>query len=441
MEEVIRSMHIPYTEEELKTEIWKKLNGINNLEVSNIGRVRRIIDKEISEVRIDKDGYLYSKIRPLPRHIHIKIHRMVAIAFVPNPDCKETVNHDDGNKQNNRAWNLSWNTRKENTNHAVDTGLWTNNFTVKCYDIKTNETKDYMSINRLAEDINLEQAIIIAKAKFSEEYPILGRYVININDVNGLKPINTSGKDAVSIYALDLIGKTIEYYESLIMASYHTGLSSSWLSNIVSGKKFDIITSGYMFNVDKELLKIPTDINVNKLIEYRNKNRSMDTYKRDFKYFLYDYKMKEEFIFDKIESLVSFINTKNTSNKIFTKKDIALILANIHRYKHTALIYGYGIKSSTLDYVWYDYKEAEIINSKNFKPLRSAVYEVEENGKKLFIFGNINLGIYLGVFKEAKNLRSNVDRFIDMYGIYKLIEISNRPYIKIRKLESKIFEK
>ncbi len=61
--------------------------------------------------------------------------------------------------------------------------------------------------------------------------------------------------------------------------------------------------------------------------------------------------------------------------------------------------------------------------------------------KKLFIFGNINLGIYLGVFKEAKNLRSSVDRFIAMHGIYKLIEISNRPYIKIRKLESKIFEK
>ena len=265
--------------------------------------------------------------------------------------------------------------------------------------------------------------------------------MVSINDVNGLKPINTSGKDAVSIYALDLIGKTIEYYESLIMASYHTGLSSSWLSNIVSGKKFDIITSGYMFNVDKELLKIPNDINVNKLIEYRNKNRSMDTYKRDFKYFLYDYKNKEEIIFDKIESLVSFINTKNTSNKIFTKKDIAAVLGSVHCYKHTALIYGYGIKSSTLDYVWYDYKEAEIINSKNFKPLRSAVYEVEENGKKLFIFGNINLGIYLGVFKEAKNLRSSVDRFINMYGIYKLIEISNRPYIKIRKLESKIFEK
>lgn len=54
---------------------------------------------------------------------NVTIHRMVAIAFVPNPNNLPEVNHKDGNKLNNNDWNLEWSTKVHNIQHAKDLGL------------------------------------------------------------------------------------------------------------------------------------------------------------------------------------------------------------------------------------------------------------------------------------------------------------------------------
>lgn len=53
------------------------------------------------------------------------IHRLMCETFISNPECKAHVNHKDGNKLNNSLCNLEWATEKENSQHAVDTGLST----------------------------------------------------------------------------------------------------------------------------------------------------------------------------------------------------------------------------------------------------------------------------------------------------------------------------
>lgn len=73
---------------------------------------------------LDKTGYLIvSLIDREGAKIKVSIHRLVAIAYLPNPDNKKHVNHKDGCKTNNHLDNLEWCTPLENTLHAIATGL------------------------------------------------------------------------------------------------------------------------------------------------------------------------------------------------------------------------------------------------------------------------------------------------------------------------------
>ena len=57
------------------------------------------------------------------KNICFRVHRLIALTFIPNPNNKDFVNHIDGNKLNNNVDNLEWATPSENTIHAVKTGL------------------------------------------------------------------------------------------------------------------------------------------------------------------------------------------------------------------------------------------------------------------------------------------------------------------------------
>jgi len=79
------------------------------------------------------------------------VHRLVALAFIPQIEGKEYINHKDGNRLNNQVDNLEWCTHEENSNHAFDTGLMPTNKRVILLDVNTHETHYFRSMSKASE--------------------------------------------------------------------------------------------------------------------------------------------------------------------------------------------------------------------------------------------------------------------------------------------------
>lgn len=105
----------------MKNEIWKKIERFNKYSVSNLGRIRNDeTGKILKPFRVGNKEEQYYAVDFYPIK-NIKVHRIVAETFIPNPDNKKVVNHIDGNKFNNAAYNLEWVTPSENCTHAYRT--------------------------------------------------------------------------------------------------------------------------------------------------------------------------------------------------------------------------------------------------------------------------------------------------------------------------------
>ena len=106
-------------------EIWKDIQGYEGLyQVSNLGRIKRVWCKpKILTPKPNKKGYLRIYFYKGKNKKFLRVHRLVAQAFIPNPENKPQINHIDGNKSNNCVSNLEWVTNDENYKHALKMGL------------------------------------------------------------------------------------------------------------------------------------------------------------------------------------------------------------------------------------------------------------------------------------------------------------------------------
>ena len=136
-------------------EIWKQIpNSVYS--ISNTGKVRNNKTTRILKPIKDKDGYLKVNLYILGNRRTYTIHRLVAQAFIPNPDNKPQVNHINGSKTDNRVINLEWNTCKENINHAISSGLIKIRTPIYC----STNNKIYSSIREAERELNIHHSYI-----------------------------------------------------------------------------------------------------------------------------------------------------------------------------------------------------------------------------------------------------------------------------------------
>lgn len=181
---------------------WLKVVGFEGYEVNELGQVRNANTKRILES--SKCGnYRTVCLRKDNENYTMYVHIITATAHIPNPNNKPEINHIDGDGSNNEVSNLEWSTRRENIQHAWETGL--------C------KTKNYPYVKN--EDLigkiftnNAGRKFIVDRFYKYDEKKALNYFVIRFLDTNNEKIVVKSsiqyGKVGDYLYKFE--GKTME---------------------------------------------------------------------------------------------------------------------------------------------------------------------------------------------------------------------------------------
>lgn len=107
----------------MEKEIWKNIKGYEGLyEISSFGSVRSLCSGKWGKEMIrklvpDKDGYMTVNLKKNGKYHNYKVHRLVGMAFIDNPNNLPMINHKDENRANNTIENLEWCDCKYNNNY------------------------------------------------------------------------------------------------------------------------------------------------------------------------------------------------------------------------------------------------------------------------------------------------------------------------------------
>lgn len=230
--------------------LWKEIENLEKYLVSDTGLIQNKKTGNIIKPALTNNGYqMVSLYIGKGKSKRFYVHRLVAIAFLPNPDNLTDVNHKDYDKQNNSVNNLEWCTRSDNLKHSYN------------YE---NRNKNREHAKELAEKNHEKMKIkVIQKAlsgEFIAEYNSLreaeektGIPIQNISSVTQGKRRSAGGyiwersdgidfeynptKHFSAVQQLDLNNNVIAEYYSMADAARATGINSNNISAVCTGKR------------------------------------------------------------------------------------------------------------------------------------------------------------------------------------------------------------
>lgn len=348
-------------------EIYKPVPGHDSYEASSLGNVR--YKKNNVYIILKKylvKGYFTVCVKPNnSKHKTTGAHRMVALAWIPNPENKKEVNHIDGNKQNNEVSNLEWVTRKENLIHAINTGLRNDTINCSIYDIETKEVHNFRTIKKMAKFLDIERTSIIQYVERSKVMPIRMRYILDVR-IDDIKLKYNS----ISINVYDYVKCVNTSYKSYILATYHTGMPHKTFTMGLKIKDPYYI-AGFSFSYQDIT---PLNITPDQAMEDRLKLYVKPAVYHSQSVELYNYETKEVITCIERHDVINYIDTD--------LRGINVALNQVKRFNHTWLLGGYGIRRVNQKYPWHPYSKTEILNSKMGIRLSDPIYILSTEGKE-----------------------------------------------------------
>lgn len=225
-------------------ERWKSIfidNEKTQYEISDNGRIRNINhlhykNKGLLKPRITKNGYVQACLRHNGKEFYCYIHRLVAQAFISNPENKPEVNHKDGIKTNNHYRNLEWNTGKENMKHCFENNLCSTSKSCSVYTLDGEYIGTYYSIEEVCRQLNITGwgDIVDKQGKHSHGYQFrVDGDTIPIDNIEEDCKYYTCG-----LVQLTMEGEFIEYFPKMTMAYDKLGkVDNGIISQVCKGKR------------------------------------------------------------------------------------------------------------------------------------------------------------------------------------------------------------
>lgn len=232
---------------------WIYLFGIKTKYIiTNNGIIYSIRNNKIKRLksRPDKDNYLHVIIHLNGVKYYRSVHRLVAEAFIPNPENKPQVNHKDGNHLNNFIDNLEWVTCKENIHHAWKTGL----STAQCGENHPNSIYTNNQIELVCELLEKNENSMIeisnlTNVSYTVVKQIRNRFLWKSISCNyHFENYSVSKKQKYTIEQIEYVCKLIDEGDlTLVDISRKTNVPCSTISSIYRCKSWKKISSKYNF--------------------------------------------------------------------------------------------------------------------------------------------------------------------------------------------------